>query len=178
MRALRKLVAGLALLGATSCASAPPARLPEWTALPPGIVEAFCGKLRSEAISSETAIAIVGTTESLVTPASLRALAQEYGGAGIAIPMSLGTEAAPLPLTAPAGACNWRVVTAADVARRTDEMVVQLSSPIINPFLRSEAGVFARFSVSGGDAQWYWIPLAERSGHWLVGHIHPLALRE
>lgn len=178
MSALRRLAAGLTLVCAGSCASAPPATLPDWTALPPGIVDAFCAKLRGEAISSEAAIAIVGTTEALVTPASLRGLAQAYGGGGSAMPMSLGAESTPLPVTVPAGACTWKVVTAADLARRPDEMVVQLSNPIINPFSRSEAGVFARFSVGGADAQWYWIPLAERNGRWLVGSVVPLALRE
>ena len=173
---LRGFIALLPLL--SGCASAPPARLPEWDALPPGIAEAFCGKLRSEAVSSEAAIAVVETTEPLITAASLRALAQAYGSGGSVMPMSLDFSAPSLPVTLSSGSCNWKKITSAEIAKYSDEMTVQFSRPIVNPFGKSESGVFVRFSVGGGDPQWYWLPIAERQGRWLVGYISPLALRE
>lgn len=169
----------LVVLLAASCASAPPAQPPDWTAIPPGVVEALCAKLRSEAISSDSAIAIVGTTEPLITPASIRSLGESYGrGMGV-LPLAAPASEAPLPVTvASSSSCTWMHIDRLDTEHHVDVMVVQISRPVINPYAPAEAGLFARFTVGGRDAQWYWIPIAERKGRWLVGYVIPLATRE
>ncbi|HET7710979.1 MAG TPA: hypothetical protein VFL80_03535 [Thermoanaerobaculia bacterium] len=118
------------------------------------------------------------TTEPLITAASLRALAQAYGTDGSVMPMSLDLSASPMPVTLGSGSCNWKKITASQIAKYSDEMTVQFSRPMVNPFGKAESGVFVRFSIGGGDPQWYWLPIAERQGRWLVGYISPLALRE
>jgi hypothetical protein len=57
-------------------------------------------------------------------------------------------------------------------------LVVELSAPFVNPFVRGESGLFARMSAGGQGSQWYWIPIAERNGQWAIGRVTPLELHE
>lgn len=165
------------LLLAMACASAPPAKAPPWTAIPPGIVNAICERLATERAATDSTVAIVVKTEPLISGAALRALGHEYKRSA-PIPVDLAASALPMPVTLEGASCGWRPIESIDPARHVATPVVQLSRPIVNPFQRTEAGVFARFSIGGRDAQWYWIPLAERKGQWLVGYVMPLAVME
>jgi hypothetical protein len=85
----------------------------------------------------------------------------------------------PLPLKiTQGGTCSWQPIDRVDPARHHERLTLELSAPFINPFVRGESGLFARMSVGGQGAQWYWIPVAERGGQWMVGRVMPLELHE
>ena len=163
------------------CASVPrkPTTPPDWTEIPPSIAEALCAKLRSEAISSEATIGMVKTTQPLVTPSSIHSLGTIYPAKGssavVADAVTAGQRRLPVNLTG--SSCRWRAIETADTRSR-DEMLLQLSAPFVNPFAPSEAGLFARLTLAGHDAQWYWVPLAQRKGVWAIGYVLPMDLHE
>ncbi len=178
--AVRGLFFAMLLLG---CASKPkvPMTPPPWTTAPSAVVDAFCGKLRGEAMASDAPMAIVSTTQPLVSGASLRSLAHLYGKDAelSAAAQMVGASLQPLPIDiANARTCAWTPIEKIDPVRHVDLMVVELSSPFVNPFARNEAGLFARLSLGGRDSQWYWIPLAQRNGVWAIGNVFALDMHE
>ena len=54
---------------------------PQWTQVPPVVLDAFCTKLRNEGVSPDT-IFVVKTTQPLVTGASLGSVGHLYGKSG------------------------------------------------------------------------------------------------
>jgi hypothetical protein len=171
----------IALLFA-SCATtpAPPTLPPTWTAVPGVVLDAFCAKLQREGISPETTV-VVGTTQPLVSGASLRSVAHLYGkDAEVGqFAQALNAAITPLPLALKdAAGCKWKTIAKLDPIRNVDQMVVEMSAPIPNPFQRNEAGVLARMSLGGHDAQWYWVPLGQRNGVWAIGIVLPMDMRE
>lgn len=181
---LRSAVCGLfsALLLA-ACASQPKAPMlpPPWTTIPAAVVDAFCGKLHSEAMATDAPLAIVSTTQPLVTGTSLRSMAHLYGKDAELTPIAQAISASlqPMPLDiASAHQCAWKPIDKVDPVRDVDVMAVELSSPFVNPFTRNEAGLFARLSLGGRDAQWYWIPLGVRNGVWAIGNVFAIDMHE
>lgn len=176
---MKRLAVLLSLLLLFACASAPPTTAPEWGELPPSIAESLCAKMRAEAVSSDATIAILKMTQPLVTPSSIHSLGTIYGGKGSAAiaadAVVAGQKRIPINLTGTT--CRWKPIDVVD-ARVHDEMVLQLSAPFVNPFAKSEAGLFARLTLGGHDAQWYWVPLAQRKGVWAIGIVLPLDLHE
>jgi hypothetical protein len=172
---------------ATSCASsdAPPFAPPPWTDLPPTIAEAVCLRARGEAISHDSPIAAINVTQpGIVNGSSIYSLSHAFG-MGVSNPVQLAdtlrSATAPMPVLFPMmgmGSCTFRPIEAADQQRVTDVMLLQLSSPILNPFVKKEAGVLARLSLGNRNAMWYWVPLAERKEKWLIGTAIPLDLHE
>jgi hypothetical protein len=123
----------------------------------------------------------VKTTQPIVTAASMSSLSHRYSkeasGASVQLADMIGGTLRPIPVTlAGSSACAFRPVAA--VERGSDEMTLQLSSPFLNPFVRNEAGVLARLSLGGHDAQWYWVPLAQKKGQWVMSNVLPLDLHE
>jgi hypothetical protein len=175
-----KRIAAITLLLAIRCATAPPATPPQWTEVPPSILNALCARLRTEGVSSESQVAIVNQTQPIITANSMLALGRQYAKGGNATGMAdaLNQALAPLPVSTTGASCAWTPIAHLDPRRDHERMVVQLSAPFVNPFQRSEAGLFARFSVGGQAPQWYWIPLAEAKGQWMIGGIMPLDLHE
>jgi hypothetical protein len=179
-RSLPVLLIGSLL--AISCAHAPavPFTAPAWTEVPASVSEAMCGRLRNEAISPEGTIVLVRTTQPLVSASSMRSLGHAYtvetNGAAPAAVISPSLQ--PIPVNTIAGSCAWQLVDRLDPKTTVDTMVLQLSTPFINPFTRHEAGMLARFSIGGQASQWYWIPLGERKGQWAIGYILPLDMHE
>jgi hypothetical protein len=167
---------------AVSCAHAPavPFTAPPWTEVPASVSEAMCGRLRNEAISPEATIVLVRTTQPLVSASSIRSLGHAYtvetNGASPAA--AIGPSLQPLPIGTIEGSCAWQLVDRLDPRTTVDTMVLQLSTPFVNPFARHEAGMLARFSIGGQASQWYWIPLGERKGQWAIGYILPLDMHE
>jgi hypothetical protein len=159
----------------------PPMTPPVWTAVPSAVVDAFCGKLRGEAMASDATQAIVKTTQPLVSGASLRSLAHLYNkDAELSVPaqlISASLQSLPLDFTN-ARTCTWMPIDKIDPVRHVDLMAVELSSPFVNPFARNEAGLFARLSLGGRESQWYWIPLAQRNGLWTIGNVFALDMHE
>lgn len=167
------------LLLAAGCASQkPPIAAPKWSEVPAVVTDAMCGRLRGEAISGDSTIAIVETTQPLITARSMQALGAIYNRAGspAALSQNMDSLINPLPVRV-TQLCRWKPVAAID-PNAHDEMVLQLSPPFVNPFAPQEAGVLARLSLAGRDAQWYWVPMAQRNGVWLIGIVLPMDLHE
>jgi hypothetical protein len=177
----RSQVAGVLLLVFSACASAPPppTQPPAWTQVPSSLLDTVCAKLQEEGITVDN-LAVAKTTQPLVTAASLRAVAHLYGkDADVASLAQLYTKALqPLPLALTDSRCAWRPIAKLDPIRDHDQMVVELSAPIPNPFMHNEAGVLARMSLGGHDSQWYWIPLGQKKGQWGIGIVLPMDLHE
>ena len=163
------------------CASVPrkPTTPPDWTEVPPSIAEALCSKLRSEAISSDATIDLLTMTQPLVTPSSIHSLGTIYPSKGSSAMVADAVVAGQrrLPINATGSSCHWRPIDTVQ-ARSHDEMALELSAPFVNPYAVGEAGLFARLTLGGHDAQWYWIPLAQRKGVWAIGFVLPMDLHE
>lgn len=165
-----------------ACASKPPAKPPDWTSLPALVPEALCARIHSEAISREAPVSIVTTTQPLVTGTSILSLAHAYfKQTPIAIQAAdrIASTLEALPVNVPdKGSCIFQKVDSAEQRRGSDTLLLQLSSPFVNPFARNEAGLFARVSLGGHDSSWYWLPLAEREGEWFIGNVLLLDIHE
>lgn len=168
----------MSLLLAACASNKPPIEPPVWLEVPAVVTDAMCGRLRGEAISGDATIAIVQTTQPLVSIRSMQALGAMYNRAGnpSALSQSMSALQQPLPVRV-TEQCRWRPITAVNPEAH-DEMVLQLSAPFVNPFAPQEAGVLARLSLAGRDAQWYWVPMAQRKGTWLIGIVLPMDLHE
>ena len=169
-------VAGVLLFFACA-SSAPPIQPPAWTQVPGPLLDALCATLQGEGMSPENVV-VVKTTQPLVTAASLRSVGHAYGKDADVGSLASAMPASPLPLALTDARCAWKPITKLDPVRNHDQMVVELSSPIPNPFTRNEAGVMARMSLGGHDSQWYWIPLAQRNGQWAIGLVLPMDMHE
>lgn len=152
----------------------PPATVPQWTAVPAVVVQAMCIKFHTEGMSG--AVKVVTSTEPLITRESLIGLGEvaeqsdsKNDPAQLASSIAAGAPKLPVIVEVPADTCELLpVASAKDV--RGDEMLLQLSSPLVNPYEKQFAGLFARLSVGGENPQWYWVPLAtSKTGKWLAG---------
>lgn len=176
-------VIALSLLFA-SCATTkkPPMKAPEWTSIPPLVTEALCARAHSEAIPADAPIAVIKTTQPLITTRAITSLAHAYWkqtNISVQVADQIGSTVPQLPITiTPTGSCLFEPMEAADKRRDSDRLLLQLSSPFVNPFARNEAGLFARLSLGDREPSWYWVPLAERNGNWLIGTVLLLDLHE
>jgi hypothetical protein len=174
------------LLALTSCASAPkpapaPVAAPEpvWKTVPFSVLQSLCGVLRAEGVGGQ--IDVVRTSEPLITRDSMLALAQAEFYRGKDDPSryasSLTAASQTLPLETGSAGCDLRFVDGASAARG-DVMLLQVSAPFFDPFARAHGpGLFARVTLSGEAAEWFWIPLAGRGGVWYAGGPLPLGVR-
>ena len=167
------------LLG--SCASAPPPKpAPAWTELPRGVLDAFCARLHDEGISAETTVDVVRTTLPLITPQTISGLAEAAAYVNRFDPFTVSEQAnrgaTPIAVVVPASGCTWCAVDQ-NTRRSADTMTIEFSSPFMNPFARNAHGLLARVSLAGESATWYWLPLAQREGRWVVGRPTALAMR-
>ncbi len=161
-----------------ACATQPRPQLtaPDWTAVPPGVLDGLCARLQMDAIATGAPLAIVSTTRPLATPQSLNALAILAPGrvSGQLVTRSVADLNRELPVTTEGASCGWRAIAAAQLAAHHDELMVELSAPAINPFAPKSGGMFARASVGGQGTSWYWITLVPRNGRWAVGPVYVL----
>ena len=173
------------LLLLVACASAkapPPPHLPQWSSLPATVLDAFCANFRDEGISSSTTINVVKTTQRLlITPSSMQALSESqfYHGVNDAAhaASAVNAVAEEIPIVIPPG-CAWRPVEPKSGARYIDTMTLELSPPIVNPFARNAAGLFARLALAGESPTWYWMPLVPRGEAWTAGRLTVLPYRQ
>ena len=143
--------------------------------MPAAVLDAFCTAARAEGLASEGTIAVVRTSRPLVTASSIAALAEISFKAvrdTTAIAQQINESSSTVPVDVPAANCAWQPVDAGRVAH--DMMVVELSTPFMNPFAKNEAGSFARLSVGGQGATWYWIRLVRRNDRWVAAGVAPL----
>lgn len=171
-----KAIAAILLL--VACAASPPPQLtaPDWSSVPSGVLDAFCARLQMDAIATGSPLTLVSTTRPLANPQSLNALALVARGRVKTdrVAMSSAELNRPLPITAEGATCRWRTIAASQLEAHFDEMVVELSAPAINPFAPKTGGMFARVTVGGEGASWYWITLVPRGDRWAVGPVYVL----
>jgi hypothetical protein len=177
---LPALLAPTALLVAlllASCATPPkPQPLAAPDTVPPAVLDALCERLRIDAIASTAPLAIVNVTRPLATQASISALAMTARGRikGNRIAQSAAEANRVLPVEGTGTQCAYRPVAPAQLDRYRDEMMVELSAPAVNPFAQREGGLFARVTVGGEGAAWYWVSLVRYGDQWAVGRVSVL----
>jgi hypothetical protein len=173
------------LLLLAACASSkapPPLRLPQWSSVPAAVLDALCANFRDEGISMSITINVVKSSQRLlITPASMQALSDSGFYHGQKDPahaaIAVTAEAVEIPISIPPG-CAWRPVEPQSGAHYTDTMTLELSPPIVNPFARNEAGLFARLALAGEAPTWYWMPLIPRGGAWAAGRLTVLPYQQ
>jgi len=173
--AFASVLAFLALSCATQPAAAPALTPPD--AIPNAVLEALCGRLHMDAIASTAPLAIVNVTRPLATQASMTSLATAARGKVKASRVSASALEAnrEIPFaTDGTTSCRWKPISPSLLAQHHDEMVVELSAPALNPFAPREGGLFARVTVGGEGASWYWVSLVPYSGQWAVGRVSVL----
>lgn len=175
---VNKLLA-LTLLLLTACATAPSdLATPAWTAVPSAAVESLCRRLKEDGVGTEGSLVLVRTTQPIASGQAMSALARasykraDAPGASQAL-LAAGNS---MPVEHAGSTCTWLVADRVDPQRHVDRMVVELSPPVANPYSRNEAGLFARVSLGGTHPTWYWIPLGQRAGQWLIGRTMPLSM--
>lgn len=172
-----RLTAVLTLLLLTACASTPPPTgplSPDWDTIPAGIADALCLRLKMDAIATGR-VTIVQTTQPLATPLTLGALGNITKKRGKRSDAPIVNRVVPIQL-AGGGNCTWTAIDVSAIPRHQDEMIVELSAPVPNPFSAGEAGIFARVSLAGEHSTWYWLPLLPVPGGWSPGMALPLSL--
>jgi hypothetical protein len=164
-----------------ACASTPPTTAPDLKAVPSIVIDAMCTKLRNEGIASGTAtLLVVKTTQPIISGASLRSLAHSYGKDvdASAVAAAINSVVTKTPLDFRNTSCTWQPVEKLDPVAYAQLTVIQFSAPFQNPFTKNESGVLVRMSVGNHDAQWYWIPLAERQGLLGIGLVMVMDMHE
>ena len=177
MKTIARFAALATMLLTLSCATAPaPAKSPSWESIPPGVATALCTRLQMDAIGTEGGLSIVRTTQPFVTPTAVARLAastrKSVGQEAVTRALTEGNRV--LPLLLADGPCVWRPVDAGHRQRHGDDMTIELSAPLANPFAPGEAGIFAR-AVLGPQEEWFWISLASRGNSWGVRAVNVFA---
>ena len=164
-----RVLAGIAALVFASCASAPPREVPRWDVVPSTVVEALCQRLHSDGLASGPLI-IVRVTQPLATPENVAALegAVDDGRTIRKTPPVIVNRAIPIDIGR--GSCAWHPVDVRE-SRSADSMVVEISSPLINPYTPNEAGVFARASLATEHPAWYWVAMSPAEDGWAVRRV-------
>lgn len=141
--------------------------------VPSGVIDVICTRLRDDAIST---VSVVKTTQRIATPQALSVLGASYGKrtTNDRITAALASGQRSVPIETRSNVCTVTPVDRLDGRLHADAMILELSTPLANPFARNEAGVFARVSLGGQHPAWYWIPLGKTGGQWLAGQALPL----
>lgn len=168
------LIAGCSLL-AMSCASAPPpvVSAPEWALIPAGVTDLLCARLQMDALATGDVTAI-RVTQPLVTAESVAVLRSSVSSPkAVHRPGTVAIVNRALPIQF-GQRCAWKPI---DVfaPRPSDEMIVELSAPIPNPVIPSEAGLFARVTLAGEHPAWYWIALVPKGDQWGARWVYVLS---
>jgi len=182
-------VAAVAL--SLSCRTAPAVIEREpftWSSIPSGVLDVLCASsIRNEGIGRQTTINVVPRSQSLVSTASLVGLRRAYfvkPGKGLAntpqIAQSIAGGLTSIPIEVPAAgrSCNWATLEHFDRARDNDKMILQISAPFANPYSKTEWGAFARLTVGGEAATWFWVPMRTKDGVVAIGHAMELDVEE
>lgn len=169
---LRSPLSLLVFAAACSSAPPPPPAVPEWDVIPAGVSEALCARLKMDAIATGS-LPIVRVTQPLVTPENIAALAGVSRRARPDLSAGMPPNRA-LPVTIGRG-CAWVPIDVRDMPKHPDEMIVELSAPIANPYTRGEAGLFVRVSLGDQHPSWYWIRLVRVGEGWSAGFVSVLS---
>jgi hypothetical protein len=172
---MRRAAAVLLCLAALSCTAPPDATLPEWAEVPAAVLNSLCTRLRMDAIGTSGRLVFIDTTQPFVTPAAIGNLSATARSPVTWERASRAIQEAnrSLPVRSGSGPCEWSPLAAAQRAKLTDEMIVEISAPMVNPAFPSQAGIFARASV-GPQEEWYWISLVRSGAAWGVRQVNVL----
>jgi hypothetical protein len=140
------------------------------------VIDSICSRLRSEGMTSE--VRAVSTTQPLITPGTLQALAEAAFYQGKETGLAEIGSIVPIAVQVPTNSCVSTAIEAFDRARDGDVMVLQISAPLANPFARRQLGVLARLALGDESPIWYWVPIGERSGIWVAGAPSILAVQQ
>lgn len=166
MRKPAALVIVLFALTSISCASKPPfvPQVPAWDAVPAEVIATLCDRLKNDAIATG-ALSIVRVTQPIASPDALTAVGAVTTGRHKVSKEPIPLVHKAIPLTLAGSSCQWKPVE----SRRglpSDEVVVELSAPLVNPYVITEAGLFARVTLGAEHETWYWIPLITNGHSW------------
>lgn len=175
MNPLRVTAATLLVLFLPACASSTPPLLhpPAWEMIPAGVTDLLCSRLQMDALATDT-VAVIRVTQPLVTAEAIAALKSSISSpkarkAGPGTPQPVN-RALPIQF---GQRCAWKPLGVFD-ARPADVMLVELSAPIVNPVIPSEAGLFARVSLAGDHPAWYWVALVPHGDDWGARWVYVL----
>ena len=182
---MKRIAVTVAVVLMTGCATAsapPPPHLPQWTSVPAMVLDSFCSGFHDEGISGTTTINIVKTAQPmLISASSMEALSNLSFYHGKTDPAraatNAGAGATELPITIPQG-CAWRVIAPNTGPKYTDTLTWEISPPLVNPYTRNSAGLFARLALAGESPTWYWLPLIPRGESWVAGRLAVLPYRQ
>jgi len=138
----------------------------------------MCTRLKAEGLTSE--VRVIKETQPIITQGVITGLAEaSFNNKPVHAEVVQAILLTPLiPIEVPANTCVSRFVTSAEAARAMDVMILQFSSPFVNPFGRGQMGTLVRMSLGGESSSWYWIPLYYRGDRWLAGPPAPLSILE
>jgi hypothetical protein len=151
--------------------AAPRPTAPDWEMVPSGVVDALCQRLKMDAIATGS-LAIVRVTQPLITPQSIATLA---GPKKVRKAPSVSFVNRAIPIDFTGTDCHWRPIEAGKLGQLADEMVVELSAPLANPYSKGEAGLFVRVTLGGEHPAWYWISLVPAGEGWAVRFVFVLS---
>jgi hypothetical protein len=161
----------LLLFAVLPIGAAPRPAAPDWEMVPSGVVDALCQRLKMDAIATGR-LAIVRLTQPLITPQAIATLAgPKKVRKAPAAPFV--NRAVPIDFTG--SDCHWRPIEPEELGQQPDEMVVELSAPLANPYSKGEAGLFVRVTLGGEHPAWYWISLVPRGDGWGVRFVFVLS---
>jgi hypothetical protein len=163
---LKKLLVIVLAAATLSCASKPPfvPTAPTWDTIPAEVIGVLCDRLKSDAIATGQ-LSIVRVTQPLASPEALSAVGAITTGRHKISKEPIPIVHKAIPLTLAGSSCQWNpVASRQDV--RFDEVVVELSAPLVNPYVITEAGMLARVTLGSEHETWYWIPLIPTGPAW------------
>ncbi len=160
---------------------------PELVGVPDVVFSALCETFsRVEGFDDQVPTVVLAATRPLYQTFALRVL----HNAGKLTPDELQKDedrdqelrrsfrAQPVHLPQPGSACRWSSSnkTAAEYFG-TSTLVLELSNPVEDPFAEGfepRLGLFARYSIGGQAATWYWIALEPSGVDWRVAVVFEL----
>ncbi len=150
---------------------------PEWNAVPVGLTDALCARLKAEGIAAGAPVAIVRTTQPIGTMRAVAALAgpspRRVSNSDAVAALEKAQKSIPLTLGT---SCEWIAVDRTAIQQHAHQMLVEISAPMPNPFRPGSAGVFVRVALGGEHASWYWMSLIPTPAGWTIGFIQALAV--
>ena len=172
---MKKSLVLASFLFVAGCASGPPPLLepPAWGMIPAGVTDLLCSRLQMDALATDT-VTVLRVTQPLVTSESIATLKSSIASPNARKPPKEMAQPVNRALPIQFGQrCAWKPLGAFD-ARPADEMLVELSAPIVNPVIPSEAGLFVRVTLAGEHPAWYWIALIPHGSEWGARRVYVL----
>ncbi len=187
MFCFKKLTAAAAFL--IICCSTTHVITEKPTELSNDVLEGVCAWLLEEGLESDQRIAIPRRTVGIIEIFALHVLSAgevltaEDAFVDHDLSAKLRETLDPIPVvpSKSRSSCSWRLENNIQRARERNELALELSSPLRNPYATDpayELGIFARLSVGTLGGSWYWIVLEAVRGEWRVRDIIRLDISE